>query len=44
MSPSFCPQYEEVGEDVANLLDGMFSFVLLDNKTGNFLAVNFIAL
>ncbi|GAQ83888.1 asparagine synthetase [Klebsormidium nitens] len=30
--------YEEVGEDVASLLDGMFSFVLLDNKTGNFMA------
>eukprot|EP00742_Colponemidia_sp_Colp-10_P006432 GILJ01006891.1.p1 GENE.GILJ01006891.1~~GILJ01006891.1.p1 ORF type:complete len:602 (-),score=96.60 GILJ01006891.1:204-2009(-) len=30
--------YEEVGEDVASMLDGMFSFVLSDSRTGHFLA------
>lgn len=29
--------YEEVGEDVASYLDGMFSFVLLDNKNNTFM-------
>jgi asparagine synthase (glutamine-hydrolysing) len=37
-SPAFPPQYEEVGEDVASYLDGMFSFVLLDNKNNTFMA------
>jgi asparagine synthetase B (glutamine-hydrolysing) len=35
---SLSPQYEEVGEDVASYLDGMFSFVLLDNKNNTFMA------
>lgn len=28
--------YEDYGEDVAGMLDGMFSFVLLDTNTGSF--------
>jgi len=30
--------YEEHGEDVAGMLDGMFSFVLLDTRDGSFMA------
>jgi asparagine synthetase B (glutamine-hydrolysing) len=31
-------QYEEVGEDVVGMLDGMFSFVLVDLRDKSFIA------
>ncbi|XP_024364474.1 asparagine synthetase [glutamine-hydrolyzing] 2 [Physcomitrium patens] len=30
--------FEDVGEDVVNMLDGMFSFVLVDNRDNSFIA------
>lgn len=31
-------QYEDVGEEVVGMLDGMFSFVLVDNRDNSFIA------
>lgn len=31
-------QYEEYGEEFVNMLDGMFSFVLLDTRDNSFIA------
>ena len=31
-------QYEDVGEEVVSMLDGMFSFVLVDNRDNSFIA------
>lgn len=31
-------QYEDVGEEVVGVLDGMFSIVLVDNKGNSFIA------
>lgn len=31
-------QYEEYGEDFVDMLDGMFSFVLLDTRNNSFIA------
>lgn len=34
----FLCQYEEYGEDFVHMLDGMFSFVLLDTRDKSFIA------
>lgn len=34
----FCLQYEDVGEEAVSMLDGMFSFVLVDNRDNSFIA------
>lgn len=34
----WCDQYEEHGEEFVDMLDGMFSFVLLDTKDKSFIA------
>ena len=31
-------QYEDVGEEVVGMLDGMFSFVLVDTRDNSFIA------
>lgn len=35
---TFLWQYEEYGEDFVDMLDGMFSFVLLDTRDKSFIA------